>query len=517
MKKGKTGILTISIVVSIIGVLGKFLGFARDAVIAAIYGANWQTDAFFFAQSMPAIIFPAVSSSLSTAFLASFVSKNDETESKADLYGSKAICFCIVFAIGLSILAVVLSPVIVPVFAPGFSINQSTLAIKLTQITMAAFALTMAHYMFGAVLSAKKLFYGAQIAAFVYNLCVICITVILAKDKDIVALTYTVVVGHIIQMIILYYIARKRFQFSVVLRCWDSETKQLIILAIPILLGNSIVQLNNIVDKVISSLFGEGAMSALSYSNTLNRFVMDVVTITLSTVIYPIMAEKYSKKEMKELFRTITSSISIVLIILLPISIITALCSNDIVKSVYERGSFDSDATLLTSYALRYYGPMFIFSAVQAIVVRVFYSMKDTKTPLKAAAIAIASNAIMSYLFSRVLGMGLGGIALGTTISTLLAAILLLVALKKRLPDLNYGLLKNTMGKVVVSALILLIEIVVLKKLMTSFHCIPRFILITIIGFITHFGVLVLLKCEELGKISDYVKVLIKKRRKTGE
>lgn len=511
MDNKRNKVLTASIAVTLIGIFGKFFGFARDAVIAAFYGANWQTDAFFFAQSMPGIIFPAVCNSLSTAFLTAYVSKSVDNLEAADSYGSKAITFSFFLAITLSILAIIIAPIIVPVLAPGFTENQTLLAISLTRITMAAFFLAMGHYMFGAILSAKRLFYGAQIAALVYNLTVIVLTVIMGKGQNMYTLTWTVVFGHIIQLVILLIISHKQFRYVFSLNFFDDETKALLRLTFPILLGNSIVQINNIVDKVLSSLFGEGAMSALSYSNTLNRFVTGVVITTLSTVIYPVLAEHYSKRESQEFATTIKNSLSIGFIILIPVSIITTICASDIVKIVYERGSFDSGATTLTALALMFYGMMFVFSVVQEITVRAFYAMKDTKTPLRTAAIAIISNAIMSYIFSKVLGMGLGGIALGTTLSTLFAAVLLIIALEKRVSDLRLGTMKVTVLKILVSSVIVAVLVLLMKNWLSNVKPIIRFLLISIVGFVSHFALLLIMRCDELINLKHMFSIMNRK------
>ena len=513
MGKSQSRLLKASIIVTFISLLGKVIGFIRDAVIAAHYGANWQTDAFFFAQSMPSIIFPAVCNSLSTAFLSIYVSKSLESKDEADQYGSKAVTFSAFVAIALSLIAIILTPIIVPALAPGFNKEQIELARHLTRITMAAFVLIMIQYMLGAILSAKKLFYGAQVAALFYNISVIVITIILGNGQNMDALTYTVVVGHIIQVMSLIVFVKNSFRYSFTFFVFDNETKALVRLTLPIILGNSIVQINNIVDKVLSSLFGDGAMSALSYSNTLNRFVTGIVITTLSTVIYPIMAEQYSKNEEKDFANTIRNSISIGVIILLPISVVTTICANDIVKMVYQRGSFDSNATNLTSYALLFYGMMYVFSAVQEVVTRAFYSMKDTKTPLKTAALAILSNAIMSFFFSVSLGMGLGGIALGTTLSTLFAALLLLIVLRKKVGNLELGKLKNTFIKIFISSGLIILIASVSRQILINSNVIVRFAAVTIIAFSVHFVVLTALNCEEVYEFKRILQKMIMRKK----
>ena len=496
MERNHLKVLKASIAVSAISLLGKVFGFARDAVIAAFYGANWETDAFFFSQSMPGIIFPAVCNSLSTAFLSIYVSKSVENRENSDTYASNMLLFSSILAIALSTLAVLLSPVLVPLLAPGFSNDQTALAIHLTRITMGAFVLVMLQYMLAAILSARKLYYGAQIAALFYNLSVILITILLGPGQSMDTLTITVIFGHLIQVIGLVFFLRGNFVFRPTHYFPDDETGKLIKLTLPILIGNSIVQINNIVDKVLSSLFGDGAMSALTYSNTLNRFVTGIIITTLSTVIYPVLAEKYTETDRKRFTDTICISISIGVIVLAPISVITVICAPDIVHFVYERGNFDAQASTMTAFALSFYGFMYVFSAIQEIITRAFYAMKDTKTPLRAASLAIMANAGLSILFSHYLQ--LGGIALGTTLSSMVAAILLLRALQKKMHSIELHRIMPSMLKTMVSSAVLLALAAGMKNLLSAAGAFQRFLIISVICFAAHVAILALLRCEEI-------------------
>lgn len=486
-----------SIIVTLIIILGKIFGFARDAVIAAFYGANWQTDAFFFAQSMPSMIFPAVCNSLSTAFISLYVSHSIENGEKAgECFASRMLISTIGIAALLSILSIFFAPWIVPILSPGFTAIQTRLAIHLTRLTMGAFVLTMIHYMLSAILNSKKLFYGSQIAALGYNLTVIIITMGFGRGQSMDTLTLTVIFGHFIQVIMLICFAWKNFSFTFHVNPFHSDTKLLITLAVPILFGNSIVQINNIVDKIIASFLESGAVSALSYSSSLNRFVTGVFITTLSTVIYPSLTASYANNNIRKFNSELLNSLSLLPIVILPISIITTIYATDIVLIVYERGSFDINATKLTSSALTFYAGMYVFSSIQEVIIRAFYALKDTKTPMVNAAIAVVANSIISIIFSKIIGIG--GIALGTTISTALASVILWFSLKRKLPDLKLSSLYPTILKVLSSAVIMIIILLYLQQNLFALAPVIRFLIVTLIGFLVYFGALLLLRCKEL-------------------
>jgi putative peptidoglycan lipid II flippase len=294
----------------------------------------------------------------------------------------------------------------------------------------------------------------------------------------------------------LIWFARKNFNFTFKVNPFHHDTKQLITLALPILFGNSIVQINNIVDKVIASFLESGAVSALSYSSSLNRFVTGVFITTLSTVIYPSLTASYANNDIKRFNSELLNSLSLLPIVILPISIITTIYATDIVSIVYERGSFDLNATKLTAAALTFYAGMYVFSSVQEVIIRAFYALKDAKTPMVNATIAVVANSVISIILSRI--MGIGGIALGTTISTALTSVILWFSLKKKLPDLKLTCLYPTIIKVLFSAFVMIIVLLYIQQELLYLSPLLRFLMVTLIGFLVYFGTLLILKCREL-------------------
>lgn len=490
-------IFTISIIVSLIAILGKLIGFVREAVIAAFFGATSQTDAFFFAQSMPAMIFPAVCSSISTAFISIYVTKlTQEGEAEGAKFISRSLSAALLIAICLSALALLLTPFIVPLLAPGFSEETQSLAVFLTRIVMGVFVIIMAQYMFAAILNARKFFYGVQVAGLLYNIFVIVVTLFLGKSQSVVVLTLTVIAGHFMQVVMLIFFCRGRIRIRIAANPFHSDVKSLIALAIPILLGNSIVQLQVIVDKIMASLLAEGTISALSYAGSLNTVVTGVFVASLSTVLYPILTESAATRNIEMYSKDLIQSLAGLIMVLVPVTIITMTCATDIVSAVFERRSFDSTATELTSTALFYYAIMYTFMAIRSVLTNAFYAMKDTRTPMINSSIGVVSHIICSIVLSRYIGIG--GIALGASLSSVIAAFLLLYNAYKRIPSLPLTSLLPLIKKISLATIITGIALHFFMQALPIYQPFVRFILATVLGFSVYGGVLQLLKCREL-------------------
>lgn len=436
MNARKNSIFRAGLLVALFALFSKCLGFLRETLIAAYFGATAETDAFFLAQNMPAMIFPAVCTSISTAFISLYVLRlTEKGERCGDRYASRMLWASLLLSIVLSVAGIVCAPLLVPLFAPGFSQSQVTLATHLTRLTMAAFPLTMLQYMLSAILNAKKLFIGSQVAGLLYNIVIIAVTVVLGSNQSLDTLTLTIVTGVAVQVLILVICCRGKFHATFRISPIHPDTRQLIRLTLPILLGNSIVQINSIVDKALGSTLPEGSLSALSYGNTLSGIVINVLIVSLSTVLYPTLTSDASTGDMETYGATLHRSLNVLSAILVPVTFITVLSAPNIVSIVYERGNFQQEAVAYTTIVLSCYAPMFVASGIREILTRGFFALQDSKTPMRNSAIGVGCNIVFSLAFVR--WLGIAGIALGTSLSAYISAVLLFVSMHRRFPKLR--------------------------------------------------------------------------------
>ena len=504
MKKHNS-ILSATIFVSLLIILGKILGFFREMIIAAYYGATALTDAFFFAQGMPAMIFPAVCNSLSTAFISLYVKRLAENgEQEGDRYASRMLATTTILGVILSVAGVLLAPVLVPLLAPGFAGEQLNLAIHLTRLTMGAFVLTMLQYMLCAILNSKKLFIGSQVAGLLYNAVIVAITVVLGRGQSMDTLTLTVVAGMAIQVLALMFCCRGQFTFCFGLSPIHRDSGILLRLALPILLGNSVVQLNNIVDKALCSMLPAGSLSALSYANTLNTLVISVFISSLSTVLYPTLTADAASGNMDRYGKTLMQSMTNLTMLLIPISCITFLDAEEIIRIIYARGDFSEEAVVVTALVLSCYAPRFVFAGFREVLTRAFFALQDTKTPMIAGSIGVGCNIVFSLLFVRWLGVA--GIALGTVVSVFVIAVLLLWWTHKKLPMLPVKNLIFRLGKQMAASGVLIIALMAFRSFVDIPWPLIRFATDTAVGFAVYLLALWMMGAEEVNTVLRVLK-----------
>lgn len=495
MQKSKS-IFKVAFVVTILVIIGKALGFVREMVIAGFYGSTPETDAYFLAQSMPGMLFPSVCNSISTAFIAIYSRKKTKMQGMEESSYVYGVLFILTLgSMVLSLIGVLLTPIAVTVFAPGFSTFQHELAVKLTLIVMTSFIVIMLQYFLIAMANANEEFVKVHIAALVYSVIVILMLVLNGNARDIYFLTYSVIVGQVIQVLILFGIVLGRVPLTIKISISQSKADvlEVVRMAAPILVSSAAYQINAIVDKILSSFLQEGTVSALSYSHTLTALVVSVFVTAISTVIYPRLSKLHAQGKIVEFKEQIKGSLIILEVILVPISIIVLFLAKDVVQVVYGRGSFDEGAINLTSNALLGYAFIFVGTGVVEILTRAFYAQGDSKTPIKATIIGIIINVVMSCIMFKTLGIL--GIAFGTTIGTITSAIIIFYDFNK-----SYS---GDMVKSIYQILLIAMPVIpqvailwVLKRYLNLENVFGKLVIYSVAGFLVYAGIELLINAE---------------------
>jgi putative peptidoglycan lipid II flippase len=205
----------------------------------------------------------------------------------------------------------------------------------------------------------------------------------------------------------------------------------MVLIALPIIMGTSVNEINVLVNRTLASGLAVGGISALNYANRLNGFVQGLFVASISTVMYPMISKMAAENNLKGLKGYVSEAISMINLLVIPATIGAMIFSKEIVALLFGRGAFTAEAIDMTANALFYYSLGMIAFGLRDILSRAFYALQDTKTPMINATIGVAINIILNIVLSRFLGIG--GLAFATSIAGVVSAILMFVTLRKKL------------------------------------------------------------------------------------
>ncbi|HSQ88340.1 murein biosynthesis integral membrane protein MurJ [Romboutsia sp.] len=421
-----------AVILMIIILLSKVTGFLRDIVLAQSFGAGNITDAYLTALNIPVVLFDGISASLGTTFIPMFFSiKESKGNKEVYRFTSNILNIVLVISIIFIIIGIIFTPYIVKIFAMGFEGKVLELTVGYSRILLFSMIFIATNGLISSFLVASGNVYISGIVSIPFNIFVI-VAIFLGSITNSYVMVYGTLFAYIVQLLFqIPFLLKKGYKHKFILDLKDENIQQILYLVLPVFFGSYVNQINTVVNRTLASTLETGSITALNYANKLNIFAVGIIVISLSTVMYPILSKLASEGNIKAFKYNISKSINIIIISMVPIMIIIMDLSTPIVKMLFEEGSFDSRATYLTSTALFYYSIGIVACGLREILSKAFYSLQDTKTPVKNATIAVIINVIFSIILVNY--MGIGGLALAGSISAIITTILLFISLRKKI------------------------------------------------------------------------------------
>ena len=440
--------------------LSRILGFIRDVVIAWFFGAGLASDAFFVAFRIPNLLRRLFAEgSLTIAFIPVFteyLTRNGQSEAFA--LGRAAVRLLSVILALTALLGILCAPLIVWVIAPGFSESpdKHALTVLLTRIMFPyIFFIGLVALAMG-ILNALGHFAAPALAPVMLNLAIIASALLIAPRlaEPVIGLALGVLVGGILQLALqVPFLVRKGFKFWAQSSFWHPGLKRIAVLMMPAVLGAAVYQINILIGTLLASLLPEGSVSYLYYADRLVQFPLGIFAIATATAVLPSLSRQAADGDFEALGGTFAHAMKLVLFITIPSMVGLIVLREPIVALLFKRGAFDTQTTHLTAVALLYYGiGLWAFAAVR-VVVSTFYALQDTKTPVRMAIISICANVVLSLLLMGPLKHG--GLALATSLASVVNLGLLIWALAKRLGPIRWDVIGASMVKTIISSFIM--------------------------------------------------------------
>lgn len=510
-------------VVSVATLLSRILGLVRDMVIAAFFGAGPAADAFFVAFRIPNLLRRLFAEgSLTISFIpvfAEYLLKRGRDEAFA-LARSSWWILAMTLAV-VSVLGVVFSPLIVKVIAPGFvsSPEKFDLTVLLTRIMFPyIFFIGMVALAMG-ILNTLGHFAAPAASPALLSVSMVSSVLLISPhlENPVLGLAMGVMIGGCLQLTLqMPFMIRKGFRIFIRSPLYHAAIKRIALLMTPAVFGAAVYQINIVVGTLLATLLPAGSVSYLYYADRMVQFPLGVFAIALATAVLPSLSKHAAMEDMEGLRSSFSYALRLVFFITIPAMTGLIILREPIIRLLFERGEFDAVTSRLTAEAVLYYAVgLWAFSGVR-IVVSAFYSLQDTKTPVKTAVVSLLANIVLSILLMG--PMLHGGLALATSLASSVNLTLLIVALRRRLGRIGargilQSVLRSAACATVMGFVIGLIGVWAGPKCSQGFLGLLVWVLGSVgVGTILYGGCAYLLRCQELSDVVEMVKTgLLKK------
>ena len=407
----------------------NLFGFIREVLLARSFGASAEADTFvtaFTVVSACFLIFTA--GTVQSAFMPLYQGLGSSSSAEARWlfwHSAKALG---VLLLGVVVLLELGAQWWIAILMPGFSSAQIQSTSVLVRIMAPMVLLFGIGSLLQSVAHAHQRFLGPASIPLLNNFIVIAFLLVVGGTMGMSGLAIAYLIGALLWWIVLVpgtwrYVAGDRA--AVDRTTWRSLLMNLAPLLI--LLGAD--QVSALIQKSLVSETESGTIAALNYASKLEGLPVGIFAAAISTVFFPALVDAISRGETRAAKDRFMAGLSGILLCSLPAMVVLCLEAESVVRVLFERGSFDSRASELTSAALAAYSLGLLPQGLVVYFNRVYFAAQQTTLPMKVGVLSAGIHVAFCWIAVDVIGYL--GIPVGTTLYAIVYAILLLVWMRE--------------------------------------------------------------------------------------
>lgn len=429
-------LLRVLAAVSSLTMVSRVLGYARDFLIARVFGAGLATDAFFVAFKIPNLLRRMFAEgAFSQAFVPVLAAhKNADPEGVKGLIDRVATLLFLA-VVAAAALGMALAPLIVHVTAPGFAADAEKfeLTVRLLRITFPYIAFISLVALAAGVLNTWNRFSVPAITPVLLNVSFIAFTLLLADRfaRPVEALAWAVFVGGALQL---------AFQVPFLLRLkllprWRLDlshpgVRRILLLMAPAAFGVSVSQVSLLINQVFASFLVTGSVSWLYYADRLMELPAGVLGVALGTILLPSLSKYHAQANVAEYSRLLDWGLRLTVLLAVPAAAALAVLALPLIAALFHYGRFSAEDATMTQRALVAYSVGLVGMILVKILAPGFYARQNVVTPVKIGLFTLAATQAMNFAFVGPLKHA--GLALAIGLGACLNALLLFLVLKKQ-------------------------------------------------------------------------------------
>jgi len=429
--------------------LSRIMGLVREQVFAILFGASNAMDAFNVAFRIPNLLRDLFAEGAMSAALVPTFTRVRHEEGERRGWRVAGLVFRTVFAVVcvIALLGMIFAPEIVGLYASAFKSNPEkfNLTVLLTRVMFPFFPLVALAAAFMGILNACGYFFIPAFSSALFNVGSILIGTSAALYlmrfpsgiDPIMGMAIGVVVGGMVQAMCQLPSLRKagyRFpQRAANESTWsqDPALRRMLLMILPGMVGLAATQVNLLVNTILATSQGTGAVSWLNYAFRLMQFPIGIFGVSLAQATLPRVSRLWVEKKHAATAEVIESSLRQVIGINLLASSGLVFLGEPIISMIYQYGRFSATDATQTANALAAYSVGLTAYSVVKVLVPVCYAFGNTRIPVISSVLSVLMTIVLNLIFVK--SMGFWGLALGTSLAAIFNSVFLAVAIQKML------------------------------------------------------------------------------------
>jgi putative peptidoglycan lipid II flippase len=430
MGEGRRHLALVSIVLSVVTLFSKLMGFVREQIIAKSFGVSAVTDAFVSAQFLTSVLDSLISASLAIVLVPLFTEAMVRSKE-----ATNRLLYTVLLAVGAfyTLYAFFLwgsASFLLKIMVPGLPPESMDTAVSLAKIFGPSVALLGLTAVLTALLNVYRRFLMTALAGTAASIAVIVAYVMYGRHLSVFNLAWAVVLGNFVQVVVLAFQVRKVGASYPGGLDWHG-LRRVVTLAAPLTFATTIWMVTPFLDKFLASRMEHGSIASLNYAQKLIQLPIGVITAGVSTVMFTRFSQLSSQRRFSDLGYEVARTFQAILFCMLPISVFMVMMASPIVSLAFQRGQFDYQAVRATANALVYYSIGLTPMAILPVLTMTLFSVQNTRSNVTSNLLAVVTYVIGATAFGAF--MGHRGLALAYSLGQATACLVLGIVLTKLL------------------------------------------------------------------------------------
>ncbi|PWB75287.1 hypothetical protein C3F09_02700 [candidate division GN15 bacterium] len=503
---GRQTLFAASVVTIGTNIAGRFLGYAREALIAGYFGTSATLDLFVLAFTIPELITFIAFAAIPTALIPSLRKLSlDRAAEERTILSTSLTLFVLLFG-GISILLYLFRGQILHAYAPELPAESRAIGEHLLAIVAPFVFFRGIEAFFRSWLFEKKQFIIPAVSAMIVNV-ILLITLVLMYDRFRVdALAYGWLIASAVLAAFNGYFVLKTVRPTLFRGLRMDFVRPLLTFTLAVSVVECMALLYPVVDRYLAAAFlGEGQIAALRYATFLIHIPTGMFIVAFTQASFPWISDLSVASERENLLRLYARSVRLILFTMAFVAAVIVIFPTELVRIAFQRGAFDAHSLKLTSSPVFYLALGVVFYSVYLFQIKFYYARMTLKRLGAILVIMLLLKIILSLVLVR--PMEQDGLALATAITWVCGAIMMTTDLGRTLRISLHELISSDGYKILFSAGVLLLFLWGVAHLWSGgpherfAAVLTRMTVITAAGAVLYGGVAYLLGLKELGQL----------------
>lgn len=457
------GLASAAILMVVLTFAARIAGMVRMMVVGSAFGAGGDINSFFAAFTIPDLIYFLIAGGAArTAFVPVFTEYLAHGRRREAWRVFSTVFWLLLILGGVVVIGGSLfAPQVARLSALGWlgsAPERVDVCARIMRIIFPAQLFLVLGSLLMGTLNAHKHFLWPALGPLVYDIVFIIGAVIggtLPESEGLVVMAWGSVVGALLGSVVIQIppLAARGAKLLPVFDLKDEGVRRTIRLALPVILGLAVAEINWVVVRILATMCQENAPAVLEYANRLWKLPSGVFAAGIAIAVFPTLSEHYARGDVKSYRRDFSFAMRNTLFLVLPVTVAFATLSTPIVRMLFQRGSFDPSTSPLVGTVVLWLSPGMISLGISYIAARAFYARQNTVTPVVCGVISIFACLGLGYWATQTTGVV--GLAMATSATAVLNAALLIVLLKREVGQLDGGRIARSLLRILPGAVAL--------------------------------------------------------------